>query len=233
MSYGTLSGEAYVSDLSLAFLEDTGHYLANYTAAGRIGNPSTEEFVDLAQSIFSSSKRPARQEELEDVKERGPGYLRFGREEGCSFFENRTRTWPVKYLCSTNGAGKCSADNRMSSFCRLYTYGEQFPVRANSEKKITCTRGVAAGSSNPPPATCGSVGNTDSYPSLPETYKFFAGAKEAFGGWNSAMDCENLTSLYAYTRNVSNSDRAFLSLSLSLSTFCGRCPCGLWYLELC
>ena len=34
MSYGTLSGEVFLSDLTLAFLEDTGHYIANYSNAG-------------------------------------------------------------------------------------------------------------------------------------------------------------------------------------------------------
>jgi hypothetical protein len=36
MSYGRGSGESYVSDITLAFLEDTGQYRANYSMAGRL-----------------------------------------------------------------------------------------------------------------------------------------------------------------------------------------------------
>lgn len=38
MSYGRGSGETYVSDITLAFLEDTGQYRANYSMAGRLSD---------------------------------------------------------------------------------------------------------------------------------------------------------------------------------------------------
>ena len=36
MSYGSGSGQIYISDLTLAFLEDTGQYIPNYLMAGPI-----------------------------------------------------------------------------------------------------------------------------------------------------------------------------------------------------
>ena len=36
MAYGFASGESYVSDLTLAYIEDIGHLIANYSAAGPI-----------------------------------------------------------------------------------------------------------------------------------------------------------------------------------------------------
>ncbi len=38
MSYGKGAGEPYISNLTFAFLEDTGHYVMNYSAAGRLVN---------------------------------------------------------------------------------------------------------------------------------------------------------------------------------------------------
>jgi len=38
MSYGGGTGEGYLSDLTLAFLEDTGHYRMNYSYAGEVGD---------------------------------------------------------------------------------------------------------------------------------------------------------------------------------------------------
>jgi hypothetical protein len=41
MSYGSSSGEVYLSDATLAFLEDTGQYIANYSMAGRLADFTT------------------------------------------------------------------------------------------------------------------------------------------------------------------------------------------------
>ncbi|KAK3261897.1 hypothetical protein CYMTET_29219, partial [Cymbomonas tetramitiformis] len=43
MSYGQGSGEPYLSDLTLAFLEDTGFFIANYSNGGRFVEPTTTE----------------------------------------------------------------------------------------------------------------------------------------------------------------------------------------------
>jgi hypothetical protein len=37
MAYGFSSGESYLSDLTLAFVEDRGQLIANYSAAGSAG----------------------------------------------------------------------------------------------------------------------------------------------------------------------------------------------------
>jgi hypothetical protein len=36
MSYGKFAGEPYISNLTFAFLEDTGHYRMNYNGTGRL-----------------------------------------------------------------------------------------------------------------------------------------------------------------------------------------------------
>ena len=43
MSYGSLTGESYLSDLTLAFLEDTGFYQPEYDEAGRLLPPAAND----------------------------------------------------------------------------------------------------------------------------------------------------------------------------------------------
>ena len=71
MAYGHNSGESYLSDLTLAYLEDTGHYVANYSNAGRL-TPHTASERDLSNADKAQSKF-------------SPGYTRWGRHEGCDF----------------------------------------------------------------------------------------------------------------------------------------------------
>ena len=44
LAYGENMGESYLSDATLAFIEDMGFYIANYSAAGRFGD---SEIIDI------------------------------------------------------------------------------------------------------------------------------------------------------------------------------------------
>ena len=89
-SYGFASGEAYLSDLTLAFLEDTNQYAANYTLAGRLLAPSANPDGGALLSFLQTTS--AASNDISDdlnLKVRGPGYLRWGREAGCKFLFNK------------------------------------------------------------------------------------------------------------------------------------------------
>ena len=79
LSYGNNSGESYLSDLSLAYLEDTGHYVANYSNAGWLIPHSVSEtavdsmLVPLTQNDGPSQKYPL-----------SPGFRLWARQEGCN-----------------------------------------------------------------------------------------------------------------------------------------------------
>lgn len=88
MSYGSMTGEAYVSDITLAFLEDTNQYIANYTNAGR--------FVESQESEVKMSSFSFLQGEPEyetPAAPRSNGYIRWGRDAGCDFVNARPVAW--------------------------------------------------------------------------------------------------------------------------------------------
>ena len=100
MSYGSGSGESFISDLTLALLEDTGHYVANYSAAGRFLPSTAQEEAAIAESFFTADSDP---EQVDDpTPPRSPGALRFGRGAGCDFVLGNPREWPSTYLCSSH-----------------------------------------------------------------------------------------------------------------------------------
>ena len=89
MSYGDNSGESYLSDLTLAFLEDTGYFVVNYTVGGRL-TTHTASKLGLADvpSLLTKDTGELRKQ----VGEAGntsakttPGYTRWGRHAGCEF----------------------------------------------------------------------------------------------------------------------------------------------------
>lgn len=54
--------------------------------------------------------------------------MRWGREEGCDFFEGAPEKWDARYTCDdaqASGTSEyvCTADNRMSGVCTPYKYG--------------------------------------------------------------------------------------------------------------
>eukprot|EP00750_Incisomonas_marina_P033429 INCI9870.12.p1 GENE.INCI9870.12~~INCI9870.12.p1 ORF type:complete len:1421 (+),score=224.65 INCI9870.12:241-4503(+) len=104
MSVGDWTGETYVSDLTCAFLEDTGYYTCDYSKLGSLTVGTTLEAA-LAENIFSTETRDAILKAFEDpfnseeaiaaaedeisretlVTNRSVGYLRWGRNAGCQF----------------------------------------------------------------------------------------------------------------------------------------------------
>jgi hypothetical protein len=85
--------------------------------AGRLleSDGDTDEGVDLVATDFFrwsvSFEAP--------TAPRSPGYLRWGRGEGCGFVQRSAREWPSNYLCGTNNDYGCSADYRLSAVCSL------------------------------------------------------------------------------------------------------------------
>ena len=98
-------------------MDTTDQYVANYSMAGRLQATSadTDEGSDLVATDF------LRWNVYTEVPDAGlsPGYLRFGRGEGCGFVEGNAREWSDRYLCTTNNDYGCSFDNRMSAVCTL------------------------------------------------------------------------------------------------------------------
>lgn len=140
MAYGLLSSEPYLSDITLAYLEDSGHYVANRTYAvgcDRYGTTGCTNFsyegggrfmeasaTDYTESYLSSLFAGDDVFEPESVDVKSPGYLRWGRGQGCEFFREKPSddTWGSKYLCSNNLQGGCTPDNRMSARCYIQSW---------------------------------------------------------------------------------------------------------------
>ena len=191
MSYGTLSGEVYLSDLTLAFLEDTGHYTANYTNAGRLVKPSTNTLVD-ASGFFTNDKVVTQEMLDKNAKVYSPGYLRWGRGEGCAFYNNAPAEWPEEYSCTIDNAGACTPDHKMAAICRLVKYGPNglsVPTYSKTVKLSTFVDAAAFGD------TCWKEGrktycvaSKGGYPSVPEKLRPAVDTTGEIGGWNSAMD---------------------------------------------
>ena len=115
MSYGSFAGEVYVSDLTLAFLEDTNQYIANYTVAGRLVEPTAVEAdTDIFNFLVSSDAS-----EYEPPPPLSVGYLRWGRGEGCDFVNKGPVHWPERYVCTEHQDYGCSPDYRASAVCML------------------------------------------------------------------------------------------------------------------
>ena len=140
MAYGLLSSEPYLSDVTIAYLEDSGHYLGGREYIGNCGRyggtgncydykwnfggrfmeaTATEISDSLFQSLFGGSD--TFDESL--IVTRTPGYLRWGRHQGCDFFEESPNTWSSKYMCDSNLLGGCTPDNRMSARCYTKSWG--------------------------------------------------------------------------------------------------------------
>jgi len=201
---GTSSGEPYMSDLTFAYLEDSGHfvaarnyingdrytannnaYLDNYTYAkgGRFleatgAGISVGGLSKIAEFFGWTYSRESRESYL-----RTPGQLRWGAKKGCDFFQKKASiSWPDSYVCKTNANAGCTADNRMSARCSVKEW-------SSVESRYSC---LSSGN-------CPNV-NSES-PNLPSEYRHIDGSATA-GGYNNAMD---------YVRLL-----LFLSLSLSL-----------------
>merc|ERR1712176_1595061 len=154
MSYGIGSGETYVSDITLAFFADSGQYSANFTCGstkmgacggGRLVEPTGKD-EDWAQRSLSSSllasvieEDDKEEEDISAAKQnrsntRSPGYLRWGRHQGCNFVHKQPTksNWGERYVCDEVQSYGCTPDNRMSSACLLVDYGTKELAKTNA-----------------------------------------------------------------------------------------------------
>ena len=74
-------GEIYLSDLTLAFLEDTNQYVANYSYAGAITPSASSDEMVLGVLPFRS--KAVRQDPGKGVANGTLGALRWGSGGGC------------------------------------------------------------------------------------------------------------------------------------------------------
>jgi hypothetical protein len=143
MSYGTGTGGDYLSDLTLAYLEDSGQYVANYSAAGRIA-PDVDDGLTLAQDGDSgglgsvirgllggpgawTAARDGDAAVYTPPPPPPPGALTWGRNQGCDWWTGVPKaTWRAgdgttggSYLCPANGAYGCTPDARMAAVCAV------------------------------------------------------------------------------------------------------------------
>ena len=116
MSYGSSMGEEYVSDLTLAMLEDTNQFIANYSMAG----PMIEALdTPLRQSAAPTLLAASQETRYTPPEPRPPGFLRWGRGAGCDFVNGAPGSWPEHYLCRETGESGCTPDNREGAVCTL------------------------------------------------------------------------------------------------------------------
>ena len=186
MSYGSGTGESYLSDLTVAFLEDTGHYIGNYSAAGRLLPVSANE---IKTSQIRTTEIKATDDTVADP--RSPGYIRWGRHAGCTFVTGTPDDWKAstgdQYVCDTNLAYGCTPDNRMSAVCSLPTYGGA-PTENPATKKYNVVCDENQGGSS-----CAHSRDNPSPYVLPAMYRYdVMGAAKSTGGFsagfNDAMD---------------------------------------------
>jgi hypothetical protein len=117
MSYGSGSGQVYISDATLGFLEDTNQYIVDYSYAGPIVTTAdVDDFSGLAGlSFLTTNEAPSG---YVPPPPPPPGKMRWGAGAGCGFLDGKpTETWPAGYLCTRNQAYGCTPDHRMSAVC--------------------------------------------------------------------------------------------------------------------
>lgn len=150
MAYGTMSGVAYVSDLTLAFLNSTNHYAVQPGRGGPLLQMEPDEPKTSGMDFLKGSS------ELHEPapEPKSPGYLMWGRGAGCDFVEQGPAAWPAKYVCTKHQDYGCTPDNRMAAVCMLshassvpqldYTCGE----RTSNGDSVQCTNHFGAGESS-------------------------------------------------------------------------------------
>jgi len=185
MSYGSSVGEVYVSDFTLAFLDETLLYSVNYTAAGgRLVVPEAADFTiktfDFLRAVDSQSE-----DRYDPPAPRSPGYPRWGRGQGCAFVHSSPNQWNTRYTCREHQEYGCSPDNRETGVCVLNS-GISVPPANDytcEGKRGPCEKGPADGT-------------------LPSMYRYFTDsqATDAFasfsgsfsgattGGFSSSLD---------------------------------------------
>jgi hypothetical protein len=223
MSYGTGSGLTFVSDLTLAFLEDTNQYLVNYSMAGPlVSSTATDYIVEPLSYLVPQNLGPP--------NSTSPGALTWGRGEGCAFVYGASRTWPAGYTCSEQNAYGCTPDHSMSAACVIKSTYTSEPACASlggfAENGPTCGLNND-GSCNGAGCPITSALRFFSSDSAAATASGVSTATAATtGGFSAAMDytpvyvgywsCRDVT---AQTAVTSSSEASSVSLSSLSSAF--------------
>lgn len=119
MSYGTASGETYVSDLTVAMLEDTHHYFVpDYEMmTGTLYDETTASLDGLSSLGFSTADVVP---DYVPPPPRARGALRWGINGGCGFVLGDPKTsWDDRHLCLKHSELGCTPDNRMAALCTV------------------------------------------------------------------------------------------------------------------
>lgn len=192
MSYGIGSGETYVSDITLAFFQDSGQYLVNFTCGsthtgecggGRLLAPTgVDEALttrSFSSSLFSKADDANEEGMTSSREDMSPGFIRWGRLQGCSFVNKKPtpENWGNRYTCQSANAYGCTPDNRMSAVCILNQYGTTQLGLTNAAEKFPC-----------PPANSGPSCTQRTNQGLPQDYRYFTGEKSDWGGHSESMD---------------------------------------------
>jgi hypothetical protein len=176
MSYGSGSGDTYISSLTLALLEDTNQYVANYSIAGTLTLVDTADVGNVNRGALTSSAVRFKKADLRaDFPD---GYPTYGRKAGCDFLYKHPRSWPAYYTCAKQQEYLCTADKRMSAVCALQT-------GLTVEGTWSCAEPSATdpGCANQQSQSCGSGG----FCGIPPEQQFFASdsaAAAAFAGFD-------------------------------------------------
>jgi len=245
MAYGLLSSEPYLSDVTLAYLEDSGHYLVNRTYAtgcDRYGTTGCTNHTysmggrfmeatatDFSQSFLSALFAGSDSFDESLVVTRTLGFLRWGRLQGCDFFMQSPDSWTSHYTCTNNLETGCTADNRMSARCSVKSWGSGGSTVSNP---ISC---IASSSSN-----CGSQNTNAQTPELPNWARYTSKVSTGQGGysdsfdfapvrlgyWNCLDSKPTTTERFVNGNNTNNFDSdTFTALSNELELFGGQMHC--------
>eukprot|EP00501_MAST-03F_sp_TOSAG23-6_P000134 GSMAST32.ASY1.ANO1.137.1 assembled CDS len=227
MSYGGGTGEPYLSDITLAFLEDTRQYALLQALQQQLLQALKNQRIPTPLNLMSKTIT-----DLSLASVRTPGFLRWGRGEGCRFLRGSAGAWSDKYACKASkpNEGGCTPDNRMSARCNLVQYGP------TSDHKASKQAGCNGESSS---VKCWENAN---YPYLPNIYTYFgtedgsklSGTGGILGGFSPAMDHAPVRVGYwsclddkpSSTRSkIQDFSGVFNTLSTDLQLFGGQSHC--------
>jgi len=105
-SYGSGSGQVYISDFTFAYLQDTDQYLVNKTMGGKLSPDVVDQFVSAGVSLGTADSTDT----YTPPAPKTPGYPTWGRGEGCAFLDGHPKTsWPARYTCAQNQNYGCTA----------------------------------------------------------------------------------------------------------------------------
>lgn len=112
MSYGSGSGQVYVSDLTFAYLEDSNQYKCNASMGGKLSPDTIDDWTGQNLGVADSSTVYVPPPAL------SRGFPTYGRGQGCSFLTGLpSAVWPARYTCAKSQEYTCTADGRMSAVC--------------------------------------------------------------------------------------------------------------------